>query len=188
MTCKQKVFVSGLAAAFLAALALGPGPGYAADKSLTPDSKPGPASPDAKPGSAAAKAVEEAAKTPYPAVQDVLKTGQTVTGGPLAFPQVNPSLHAYVVTLTPGQTTDWHMHQAPMFAYVLEGEVTVTYDGHGKEVFEAGDGLLEAIDTIHQARNTGETAARILAVVMLGDEKNATVLSSPPGNEKATIE
>jgi len=188
MTRRHRHFVHTLAAAMVSALALSSGPAFAADKSLTPDTKPAPAQPGAKPGSAAAKAADEAAQTPYSNIEEVLKASETVTGGVLAFPSSDPAVHSYIVTLQPGETTAWHKHEAPMFAYILEGEVTVTYDGNGKKVFSAGDGLLEAQDVVHRGENTGETPVRILTVVMLGDGKAATQLTAPPGNDKAAIE
>jgi len=188
MTRRHRYFVCTLAAGLVSALALSSGPALAADKSLTPDTKPAPAQPGAKPGSAAAEAEDKAAQTPYSTIEEVLKTSQTVTGGPLAFPANDPEVHSFIVTLQPGETTQWHNHETPLFAYILEGEVTVTYDGHGKKVYSAGDALLEAQDVVHRGKNTGETPVRILTVVLLGDGKAATELTAPPGNDKTAIE
>jgi quercetin dioxygenase-like cupin family protein len=53
-----------------------------------------------------------------------------------------------------------------MYGYILEGEVTVTYAGNGMHVYRQGDAIIEAIDTPHNGRNTGNGPARILAVFM----------------------
>lgn len=170
------------------AVLLGVSSGMAADKSVTPGGKPAPSQPAAKPGSAAAIAAEDAAKTPYAAVEEVFSGDKTVAGEPVRFPQTDPSVRSLVVTLSPGETTDWHQHHAPMFAYVLEGEITVTYEGLGKKVYRQGDGLLEAMNVTHRGANTGEDPVRILAVFLLGDDAKATVLEDAPGTAQPKVQ
>jgi len=167
---------------------VGVSPGLAADKSVTPGGKPAPSQPAAKPGSQAATAAEEAAKTPYASVQEVFSGDTTIAGEPVRFPQENPSVRSLVVTMAPGEKTDWHQHHAPMFAYVLEGEITVTYEGIGKKVYRQGDGLLEAMNVTHRGINTGETPVRILAVFLLGDDTKATVLEDAPGTAQPKVQ
>ncbi|MTI43763.1 cupin domain-containing protein [Roseibium hamelinense] len=180
--------MSGVAALCLALISLGAGPVISADKSLTPDSKPGPAAPDAKPGSQSAKAAEDAKQTPYQTVRDVFEGSETVTGEVLAFPAGNPSVKAIEVTLAPGEETAWHQHGAPMFAYILQGELTVTYEEFGKKVYRAGDGLLEAMHVTHRGKNTGAEPVKVLTVFMLGEGDQATVLEKDPGDSREKVE
>ncbi|MDN3718975.1 cupin domain-containing protein [Roseibium salinum] len=93
-----------------------------------------------------------------------------------------------VVTMEPGEATEWHQHHAPLFAYVLEGEITVTYEEIGKKVYREGDGMLEALKVTHRGENTGEGRARILTVFLLGDGGTPTVLEDAPGADKAKVE
>ncbi len=176
--------------AFLMVLsgALMAAPAIAADKSVTPEEKPAPSKPHAKPGSKAALEEEASAATPYKNVQEVFSGDMTVAGEKVAFPQDNPSVKALVVTMAPGEETAWHQHHAPLFAYVLEGEITVTYEEVGKRVYRQGEGILEAMDVTHQGRNTGEGPAKILAVFLLGDGGQATVNEDAPGADKAKVE
>ncbi|MEP3047553.1 MAG: cupin domain-containing protein [Roseibium sp.] len=167
---------------------LGLAPVQAADKSVTPDGKPAPSQPSAKPGSDAAKAAEEAAQTPYDKVREVFSGDKTVAGETVRFPQNNPSVRSLVVTMAPGEETEWHQHHAPLFAYILEGEITVTYEGIGKKIYRQGEGLLEAMDVTHRGKNTGEGQARILAVFLLGDDGKATVPEDAPGADNAKVE
>jgi len=170
-------------AAFMAAA-----PVHAADKSITPDGKPAPSQPHAKPGSKAAEDEAAAAKTPYDKVREILSSDQTVAGEKISFPQQNPSVQAIEITMAPGEVTGWHHHHAPLFAYVLEGEITVTYEEIGKKVYRQGDGLLEAMDVTHRGENTGDGPARILAVFLLGDDGKAVVEEPAPGSDKAKVE
>ncbi|MEP1934840.1 MAG: cupin domain-containing protein [Roseibium sp.] len=169
-------------------LLLGLSPVVAADKSITPDGKPGPSQPNAKPGSQAATEAEAAAKSPYDKVREVFSGDETAAGEKVTFPQKNPSVKSVVVTMEPGEETAWHQHHAPLFAYILEGEITVTYEGVGKKIYRQGDGLLEAMDVTHRGKNTGEGPARVLAVFLLGDDGKATVLEDAPGADKTKVE
>ncbi|PVB63765.1 cupin domain-containing protein [Labrenzia sp. 011] len=160
----------------------------AADKSITPDGKPAPSQPSAKPGSRAARDAEAAAKTPYDKTEDVFSGNETIAGEKIAFPQNDPSVKAMIVTMEPGEVTQWHQHHAPLFAYVLEGEVTVTYEAIGKKVYREGEGILDAMDVTHRGENTGTVPARILTVFLLGDGGKPVVLEDAPGTDKAKVE
>ncbi|MCX2723093.1 cupin domain-containing protein [Roseibium salinum] len=182
MTLMKHVCLALLAGSLLAA------PATAADKSVTPEGKPAPSQPHAKPGSQAASEAQEAAETPYDKVEEVFSGDKTVAGETVPFPQENPSVKAMVVTMEPGEATEWHQHHAPLFAYVLEGEITVTYEEIGKKVYREGDGMLEALKVTHRGENTGEGRARILTVFLLGDGGTPTVLEDAPGADKAKVE
>ena len=67
-------------------------------------------------------------------------------------------------TPTPGASTGWHRHDAPLYGHMLEGELTVTYRGHGVRVYRAGDTFMEAFRTPHNGHNSGDGPVRILAV------------------------
>ena len=103
-------------------------------------------------------------------VASLLSTGQTILSQPIAYPTHSPAkIVSAIVTMLPGEETGWHQHDVPMFGYILEGEVTVTYAGKGTHVYRQGDALMEAIDIPHNGRNTGKIPARILAVFMGAD-------------------
>lgn len=110
----------------------------------------------------------------------VLVSGETVLGQRIAYPGGVPQVTAAIVVLEPGQQSSWHSHEAPLFAYVLEGEFTVDYGVEGIRTFHAGDGLLEAIEWSHQASNHGRTIARAL-VVHIGAEGLDPAIEQPLG-------
>ena len=105
-------------------------------------------------------------KTAYPPLDVLLSSSQTVIGQPIAYPQGVPKVTAAIITLEPGQETGMHLHRAPLFAYILSGELTVDYGPNGKRVFKAGSAFLEALNSDHNGRNTGEGVTHILAVFM----------------------
>ncbi|MEM9517592.1 MAG: cupin domain-containing protein [Actinomycetota bacterium] len=101
--------------------------------------------------------------------------GETVLGQPISYPGGDAQVTMSVVTLGPGESTVNHIHEAPMAAYILEGEVTVDYGDEGTYTFGEGDALLEALDVVHEGTNTGSRPVRILVVNMGSDEVENTV-------------
>lgn len=105
----------------------------------------------------------------------LLKAETDVLGRPLSYPAGHPRVTAAVVVLMPGQQTGWHLHAVPLFAQILEGELTVDYGSRGRKVYRAGEALMEAVDWPHNGTNTGLGPVRLLAVYMGSDaDANAT--------------
>jgi quercetin dioxygenase-like cupin family protein len=60
---------------------------------------------------------------------------------------------------------------------MLEGEITVDYGAKGTRTYRKGDALIEAIDVLHNGRNTGSGVARVLAVFMGAEGVPNTVMT-----------
>ena len=102
----------------------------------------------------------------YPAVP-LLATGTSIVGETIRYPTTGPAhVTAAIVTLAPGAKTLVHKHGVPLFAYILEGELTVDYGAHGKRTYNAGQSFMEAMAVAHFGVNTGSQPVRILAVYM----------------------
>lgn len=169
----------------ITALVLGTAPlaavsARAADTSVTPVMKPTAPVPP-KINSLISKEEEKTpASSPYDKVVDVFSGDTTIAGEKVTFPQENPSVKSLIVTLAADERTGWHRHGTPLFAYILQGELTVTYEGIGERLYKAGDGLLEAMNVTHQGQNTGDEPVRILAVFLLGDDDKPTIPEEGP--------
>jgi len=116
---------------------------------------------------------------PYPQVVEGLRSDRTMADEPLVFPREDASVHALIVSLAPGEVTAWHRHGVPLFAYVLDGAVTVGSGALGTRRYGARTELLEAMDVAHQGRNDGDVPVRILAVYLIGDGLNPTLPARP---------
>lgn len=104
-------------------------------------------------------------RTTTPAkVKVLLNTGETIIKQKIAYPAGTPNILAAIVTMQPGGETGLHRHDVPVFAHMLEGELTVDYGPDGKHVYHTGDTFLEAFRTPHNGINTGNRPARVLAV------------------------
>jgi quercetin dioxygenase-like cupin family protein len=110
----------------------------------------------------------------------LLQSGTDVLGEPIAYPEGTPNVTAAIVTVPPGGQTGLHSHEVPLFAYILEGELTVDYGTKGKRTYRAGDSVLEAQNWPHNGTNTGAVPMKLLAVYMGGGtEKNTVAVAAP---------
>lgn len=91
----------------------------------------------------------------------------------IAYPDVPPAqVSSSILTIPPGVATGWHFHIAPMYAYILEGTLTVTYEtesGAVEKVYRAGEAIMEAVGTHHNGVNKTTSPVRVL-VVNIGAE------------------
>ena len=111
----------------------------------------------------------------------LLSTGTTIMGETLRYPTNGPAhVTAAIVTLPPGGRTVVHKHGVPLFAYVLEGEITVDYGARGKRIYRQGDALMEAMDMPHFGADAGPQPVRILTVYMGADGAPADVIPVQP--------
>lgn len=91
----------------------------------------------------------------------------------IAYPESPPAqVSSSILTIPPGVATGWHFHTAPMYAYILEGTLTVTYEtesGPAEKVYRAGEAIMEAVGTHHNGVNKTTSPVRVL-VVNIGAE------------------
>ena len=105
----------------------------------------------------------------YPAVP-LLSTGTNIVGETIRYPTSGPAkVTAAIVTLAPGVKTIVHKHGVPLFAYILDGELSVDYGDKGTRTYKKGDAFLEAMEVPHFGINNGAQPVRILAVYMGAD-------------------
>lgn len=115
--------------------------------------------------------------------EPLLSTQTTIIGQPIAYPTETPAeISASIVTIPPGAQGGWHIHPAPFFGYMLEGELTVNYGTEGTRVYRQGDSLLEAIDWPHRGTNTGDGPARVLVVFMGAEGLSSSVAVDAPND------
>ncbi|WP_310621885.1 cupin domain-containing protein [Flexibacterium corallicola] len=89
----------------------------------------------------------------------------TNTGQPLAYPSKPPAaITSMLITLLPGEEIQPHMHVAPVFVYVLEGQVTLDYEDTHTHTYKQGEAFIEAVNTWHHGINSGNVPLRVLAV------------------------
>jgi quercetin dioxygenase-like cupin family protein len=101
----------------------------------------------------------------YPAAP-ILSTGTSILGETIRYPKGPAHVTAAIVTLEPGGKTVMHKHGVPLFAYILDGELTVDYGKRGKRTYSQGQSFMEAMAVAHVGINNGAQPVRLLAVYM----------------------
>jgi quercetin dioxygenase-like cupin family protein len=77
--------------------------------------------------------------------------------------------HMWVADIAPGAATAKHSHPTPRFVFVMEGSVTVEFEGGSTQDFTAGEGFQEKPGVEHTFRNASSTeAARALGFQIAG--------------------
>ena len=80
-----------------------------------------------------------------------------------------PEVTALIVEIPPGGETGWHLHNVPVYAYMIAGTIIVEM-GDGKSYrFKKGEAIFEVRATPHNGRNTGRKWAKML-VFYTGEE------------------
>jgi len=111
-----------------------------------------------------------AGTSPEPVTSQTLLTQEslTVLNQEFGYPVTDsPEVSSSIVTLQPGAETGGHLHEAPMYAYILEGTLDVTYDVDGSletKTFTTGDAIMEGLNIPHNGKNTSNRPVSALVV------------------------
>lgn len=108
-------------------------------------------------------------------VTEILETTTTAAGQAIRFPQGENQVTALILDLAPGGQVGRHVHPVPLFAYILEGTLTVEVEGHGTRTFHAGEGFVDVVNLWHNGRNLGDKPLRFL-VVFAGQKGTPTAI------------
>jgi quercetin dioxygenase-like cupin family protein len=117
-------------------------------------------------------------ENPAVKVTQLLKTTSAWDGKQIVYPEGQAEVTALLVEIAPGESTGWHQHPVPSFAFLLEGtlEITLT-DGRAKRM-EPGDALPEVTDTMHMGRALSKTPVKIV-VFYAGSAGKALTVNQP---------
>src|SRR5262245_55801479 len=103
-------------------------------------------------------------------VTAVMKGSTTISGQKLEYPKTDKAeMTSVLIEIQPGKENGRHVHSVPTYVHVLEGTMTVEFEDGARQTFEAGSGFLEAINTVHRAKNLGQVPLKLL-VVFAGEE------------------
>ena len=94
----------------------------------------------------------------------ILKTTTTTGHYPAKYLNTErPEITVMKVEIKPGAETGWHSHPVPLYAYVLEGDLTVEVKGGKTYHFTAGDAIVEFVNVPHNGKNPGTKPVVLIA-------------------------
>jgi quercetin dioxygenase-like cupin family protein len=96
-------------------------------------------------------------------VEKLITSSTSSNGKPLVYLRTaKPEVTALVVHIPPGGSTGWHKHPVPVYAYMLEGRLTVELRNGTSFGFKKGDAILEVMNTMHNGYNSGSEPATLV--------------------------
>lgn len=117
----------------------------------------------------------------------LLDTNTTWDGAPMAYLKTkHPRLNIRTIQFSPGIFNGWHIHETPVYIYVMEGDFQVDMiDKQGNQitkVFHAGEAFSEVVDTVHRGGNPStDTWTKLVVVNTTQDDcPFMTPVGSPP--------
>ncbi|MEN6620474.1 MAG: cupin domain-containing protein [Smithella sp.] len=93
----------------------------------------------------------------------ILKASTTGNGAPIAYLKTDrPEITAMTVDILPGAQTGWHIHNVPVYAYVMSGCLTVYIEGNVSRKFNAGDVIIEVVNARHNGVNNSKDPVKLI--------------------------
>jgi quercetin dioxygenase-like cupin family protein len=109
----------------------------------------------------------------------ILKTTTTTGNYPVKYLNTQvPEITAMKVEIKPGAETGWHSHAVPLYAYILEGNLTVEVKGGNTYQFAAGDAIAEVVNIPHNGKNLGTTPVTLI-VFYTGETGTPNTVMTP---------
>jgi quercetin dioxygenase-like cupin family protein len=100
-------------------------------------------------------------------LEPILKTDTTSIGQKIEYPSfANDEVTMLKVTIPPGKSTGWHKHSFPVFAYVLQGTLTVEIEKRKALKFMPNTSFSEVLNTLHNGVNNGKDDVVLIAFFM----------------------
>ncbi len=84
------------------------------------------------------------------------------------------------VEVAPGGVAGWHTHPGDEISYVAEGEATLMVAGQAPRKVVAGEGFVIPAGVVHNAKNEGTTATKLVGVYVVEKGKPLATPASAP--------
>jgi quercetin dioxygenase-like cupin family protein len=84
------------------------------------------------------------------------------------------------VEIAPAGVAGWHTHPGDEISYIMDGEATVMMAGQPPRKVAAGEGFVIPAGVVHNARNDGATAVKLVGVYVVEKGKPLASPASAP--------
>ena len=110
--------------------------------------------------------------------KDLIKTTTSWNGEPLPSIQLQqPEITIKEITVEPGEKLPWHQHPVINTGILLSGQLTV-HTQNKKVTINAGEVLVEVMNTSHYGENTGDEPAKVIVFYIGEKDSKVTVLDN----------
>ena len=100
-------------------------------------------------------------------IEQLLKTDTTALGQKIVYPDFqDDEITILKITVPPGESTGWHKHIIPVFAYILEGTLTVELKDNKTITLTKNSTFSEVRNTYHNGINKGTQNVVLIAFYM----------------------
>jgi quercetin dioxygenase-like cupin family protein len=84
------------------------------------------------------------------------------------------------VEIAPGGVAGWHTHPGDEISYVIDGEATLMLAGQAPRKVVAGEGFVIPAGVVHNAKNDGSVATKLVGVYVVEKGKPLASPASAP--------
>ena len=114
----------------------------------------------------------------------ILKTQSSWDGQSIQYPSGQAEITGMMIEIAPGGETGWHLHSAPSFGMVLEGELEVHLKNGAVKRLKSGEALAEVVNTLHNGRNIGTVPVKLVVFYAGSAGQKLTVKESAEQAER----
>ncbi|HUC99001.1 MAG TPA: cupin domain-containing protein [Candidatus Polarisedimenticolaceae bacterium] len=108
----------------------------------------------------------------------LLKTTSGWDGEQIVYPEGQAEMTALLIEIAPGESTGWHQHPVPSFAFLLDGTLEITLANGRVKRMQPGEALSEVTGTMHVGRALSKTPVKIV-VFYAGSVGKALTVNQP---------
>jgi len=84
------------------------------------------------------------------------------------------------VEIAPGGVAGWHTHPGDEISYIMEGTATLMVAGQPPRQVTAGEGFVIPAGVVHNAKNDGQSATKLVGVYVVDKGKPLASPASAP--------
>ena len=117
-------------------------------------------------------------ENPAVKVTELLKTTSGWDGKQIVYPEGQAEMTALLIEIAPGESTGWHQHPVPSFAFLLDGTLEITLANGRVKRMQPGEALSEVTGTMHVGRALSKTPVKIV-VFYAGSVGKALTVNQP---------
>lgn len=109
-------------------------------------------------------------------IEKLIQTDTTSLGQKIIYPDFSDDeVTLCKVTIPPGKSTGWHKHIIPVFAYVVEGTLTVEDEKGDAHEYPENSAISEMRDIYHNGLNKGKDNVVLVAIYLGGKDVQLSV-------------